>query len=74
VLTNQARIEELSARKQELEQQAQMLEVERDELDPYLEAERDRYYFLDTESRVLRDQATQLGNEVADLIGQEDRT
>jgi chromosome segregation ATPase len=70
----QARIDELSARKEELEQQAQMLEVERDELDPYLEAERDRYYFLDAESRVLRDQATQLGNEAADLIGQEDRT
>jgi chromosome segregation ATPase len=71
---NQARIDELSARKQELEQQAQMLEIERDELNPYLEAQRDRYYFLDAESRVLRDQATQLGNEVADLIGEEDRT
>ncbi len=70
---NQARIDELSARKRELEQQAQMLEIERDELDPYLEAERDRYYFLDAESRVLRDQATQLGNEVADLIEQKDR-
>lgn len=71
---NQARIAELSARKQELEQQAQMLEVERDELNPYLQAERDRYLFLDAESRVLRDQATQLGNELADLIEQEDRT
>ena len=68
---NQARIAELSARKGELEQQAQMLEIERDELDPYVEAERERYYFLDAECRVLREQATQLGNEVADLIGQE---
>jgi septal ring factor EnvC (AmiA/AmiB activator) len=69
----QARIDELSARKQELEQQAQMLEAERDELDPYLDTQRDRYYFLDAESRVLREQALQLRNEAADLIGQEDR-
>jgi hypothetical protein len=34
VNTNQARIDELSARKRELKQQAQMLEIERDELDP----------------------------------------